>query len=286
MVALFSKRSLVDWLRTELGAGYGTALLEIQMQRESEADAPWLFTNAKLDGVAFAARWAEQLDTGHAYWTSPDMVSLVDQAAQELPDDFEIYPDDLIEPSGMAYLARSINIAGVLVCAISWATIGSKISMVAYAPRHGQGDPIGEQIARTSSKHLPLLVPVNFQAQSFRTPVSNGAIRRFMAAWWKLIDQRLATRERTKPRGSELKKEKRLRSGDLVTEVRLRSPKSVVHRDHDPSWAYSHRFFVRGHWRDQPYKDGSVERIYIATYVKGPADKPLVIRTHIYRWDR
>ena len=85
---------------------------------------------------------------------------------------------------------------------------------------------------------------------------------------------------------SDIKVDKRLRVGEHVTEVRLRSPKAKYTPEHDPKWHYSHRFIVRGHWRNQPYKDGTVQKIYVASYVKGPPDKPLIIREHVYRWDR
>lgn len=47
-----------------------------------------------------------------------------------------------------------------------------------------------------------------------------------------------------------------------------------------------HRFIVRGHWRDQPYGPGRTEHrpVYIAPYVKGPADAPFMEREKVYKW--
>lgn len=42
---------------------------------------------------------------------------------------------------------------------------------------------------------------------------------------------------------------------------------------------WSCRWIVNGHWRNQPYKEGS-KLIYIMPFVKGPADKPLKVPTH------
>jgi hypothetical protein len=49
---------------------------------------------------------------------------------------------------------------------------------------------------------------------------------------------------------------------------------------------YSHRWVVSGFWRWQPYKDANKEwkrkRIWIDSYVKGPADKPLHVTDKVY----
>lgn len=62
-----------------------------------------------------------------------------------------------------------------------------------------------------------------------------------------------------------------------ITVVTLRRPKGI------PSGEANHvdwhqRWIVSGHWRWQPYGDGTVRQIWIAPYVKGPEDKPLVVR--------
>lgn len=50
---------------------------------------------------------------------------------------------------------------------------------------------------------------------------------------------------------------------------------------------YSHRFMVRGHWKPQWYPSLQDHRIiYIAPYIKGPDDKPLIIRDTVYALKR
>lgn len=46
---------------------------------------------------------------------------------------------------------------------------------------------------------------------------------------------------------------------------------------------YSHRFIVRGFWRNQVYgpNRGLRKRIWVPPYIKGPADKPLITKTGI-----
>ena len=50
---------------------------------------------------------------------------------------------------------------------------------------------------------------------------------------------------------------------------------------------WSRRWFVRGHWRDQPYGPGmSLRRLkWIDPYIKGPSDKPLDVRPTIWEAD-
>lgn len=50
---------------------------------------------------------------------------------------------------------------------------------------------------------------------------------------------------------------------------------------------WSHRWMVSGHWKPQWYPSlGEHRRIYIAPYVKGPTDKPLVVKDKVYAWTR
>lgn len=52
---------------------------------------------------------------------------------------------------------------------------------------------------------------------------------------------------------------------------------------------YSHRWIVQGHWRNQPYKENgeTVHKvIWIAPYVKGPDDKPLIFKRRAFEFTR
>lgn len=45
---------------------------------------------------------------------------------------------------------------------------------------------------------------------------------------------------------------------------------------------WSHRWLVRGHWRQQWYASEGVHRaIYINPHIKGPEDKPLIVRDKV-----
>lgn len=72
----------------------------------------------------------------------------------------------------------------------------------------------------------------------------------------------------------------------LVVELRRRTPKG--HEDENGEAAnYSHRFIVHSHWRRQWYPSMGMHRQkWIGNYVKGPEDKPLVIKERVWNFDR
>ena len=80
---------------------------------------------------------------------------------------------------------------------------------------------------------------------------------------------------------------------DEVRKVRIVDVREIVHDGDDaghghtgPHRPYSHRFIVSGHWREQPYGPNRSKRrrVWIAPYVKGPKDKPLVLKDVVKVW--
>lgn len=63
-----------------------------------------------------------------------------------------------------------------------------------------------------------------------------------------------------------------------ITVIRLRRPKGQ-HSESESSVDWHHQWIVGGHWRNQWYPSLGVHRqIYISEHVKGPEDKPLLVR--------
>jgi len=73
-----------------------------------------------------------------------------------------------------------------------------------------------------------------------------------------------------------------------ITVVTLRRPEG----EHDPEGhrdvAWTRRWIVDGHWRNQWYRSlGMHRQIWISPYVKGPTDLPLVVpKAHVYQFVR
>lgn len=62
-----------------------------------------------------------------------------------------------------------------------------------------------------------------------------------------------------------------------VTVIRLRRPKHATEHEGEPV-AWTHRWVVRGHWRNQWFPSTKTHRqIWIHDFIKGPDDKPLRI---------
>lgn len=109
------------------------------------------------------------------------------------------------------------------------------------------------------------------------------------AGWWwrvaqttlRLMAQRISVRHPTRPARPQRREAARHGWGDRdVLVVRLRRERGEPEHDEGTGdAAYSHRFIVRGHWRDHWYPSAQTHRqIWISPFVKGPQDKPLIVR--------
>lgn len=88
------------------------------------------------------------------------------------------------------------------------------------------------------------------------------------------------------------KKRKPVQIDDVVLAV-LRRRRYVSDEEREQEARdYSHRWIVRGHMRNQPVGSRTAEggqrhqRIWIAPYIKGPEDKPLVVKDRVQVWRR
>ena len=71
----------------------------------------------------------------------------------------------------------------------------------------------------------------------------------------------------------------------IVVELRRRSEKGTS--ENGSKREYSHRWIVKGFWRNQYYPTlRSHRKKYIGAHVKGPKDKPLIVKKRIWLWDR
>jgi len=116
-------------------------------------------------------------------------------------------------------------------------------------------------------------------------------ITRILHAYWLLMSQTIV--EKAKETGDRTQR-RRLERESVPTEVvviQFRKRKYYNEKGEETEDSkkidWSHRWLVGGHWRWQPYKDpvsgGEIKkRIWISPYVKGPEDKPLVMKDRVY----
>lgn len=107
----------------------------------------------------------------------------------------------------------------------------------------------------------------------------------FLLTLWRLCQQSLAERTQEYPDRGLRRRMQRVNVPDkpvTVITLRRRSPSG----DAGAEVEWSHRWVVRGHWRMQRCKDTdgqwTTRAIYINPYIKGPEDKPLLVREHVY----
>jgi hypothetical protein len=109
----------------------------------------------------------------------------------------------------------------------------------------------------------------------------------FLRVMNKLMGERLVTRSRYRAARSLRRHSQKINLPiSEITVVELRR-KTQASEPTGETRNYSHRFIVHGFWRRQWYPSlGMHRQKYIADYVKGPDDKPLIIKRRIWNWDR
>jgi hypothetical protein len=104
---------------------------------------------------------------------------------------------------------------------------------------------------------------------------------RYVHALWLLLGQTLTDvrEERLSKAGQKMAGRMEIPGRVSVIQLRRRESRRSEGETH-VEW--QHRWLAKGHWRWQPYGDGTVQRIWIAPYVKGPEDRPFVQTEKIY----
>lgn len=116
-------------------------------------------------------------------------------------------------------------------------------------------------------------------AELFQQGERTDPASRWLLTVWRLMQQTVTNvTEEQAPRG--LKKQMERKNLDTkVSVIGLRH--QTVRGEGGSEVEWSHRWLVKGHWRNQKVKDGH-RLVWIHPYVKGPDDKPLLVREHVY----
>ena len=107
----------------------------------------------------------------------------------------------------------------------------------------------------------------------------------FVKALWTISQERLA--DVSSAQSDRASMHRAQRQGLTVSDVRVvtlrrRDTSAALGAHHEVDW--SHRWVVSGHWRNQYLPSVDAHRLqWVAEYVKGPGDRPLVIKDPIFR---
>jgi hypothetical protein len=131
------------------------------------------------------------------------------------------------------------------------------------------------------------MVPEGYEdlAEKFGMKVRPDNLCRWLLTTWRLMQQTIVdVREEEPNRQFKRQMERKNRPDQKVSVIALRSQKKAAEGVGDIEW--THRWLVKGHWRNQPYKGENGETVYryiwIHPHVKGPENAPLLIREHVY----
>jgi hypothetical protein len=112
-------------------------------------------------------------------------------------------------------------------------------------------------------------------------------LRRWVLAAAALLTQRILVAEQQCAGRGERKRLERLGLPTSVMTIQLRA---TAHTAAPPSGNvidWSHRWIVRGHWRQQWYPSDQAHRVlWIPPYIKGPEDRPIQVRPAVYAVSR
>lgn len=126
-----------------------------------------------------------------------------------------------------------------------------------------------------------------------QVPTEHGNAIRLAHAFWLLTQQTVADVSFAPVDKPRRKRAGRMGIPDRVTVIQLRARESKGQADGETQVEWSHRWWNKGHWKWQvcgPNHPLAQElavgvfraRIWVAPYVKGPADKPLVLTDKVY----
>lgn len=257
---------------------------------------------------------------GPLYIISDDMTTLIEHSARSMPDE-EIMSSDLPCGAGVALfetprpfslvmteagLAESPGLADDLDFAgWSWQpyVIGPDRgqsfarALIDVAGHENDGESLGINLISLARVRRTGAIVVGVQdwftfgrkVTEFEDPSWNGPedVPRRMEprAFWRISQQTLSRVDdfvfpRTIRRGLE-KNDRPIPLVKTVTLRRVDPRESHVGEESPVEW--SHRWIVSGFWRNQPFGParGQRRQQWIAPFVKGPSDKPLVLKKEV-----
>lgn len=228
---------------------------------------------------------ADELKVAPLWWVSHDMFLLALDAAESHTDPREQHPPT---PTGFIYFDGQLptfSENGIIfphVCAITWALDSQgKLALQYYTDKT---DPEWDAPLMPFEPDPEYVDSFGFQK------LHQLAIRLLRTVWALSSIPTIAQVKHTLPQTespSAQRYEKRIRDVKILT---LREQKQTTENTIDPTTRkpYTHRFIVRGFYRNQAYGKNLSQRRkqWIPPFVKGPADKPLIIKETVRVWKR
>jgi hypothetical protein len=267
-------------------------LLMKRFKKAKDVDA-WQVSDA-------ARRMCGPDNQGYRYWVAPDMTRLCRVAATTLPEaladgeitfHFEdlpcsvgtvVFETPLLSVSDMSFRVESPReYEEGPIDAIQWQTSFDSEGQygVMVIPWQGRSH---DDLANLGGPGNPPQWPRTVFPLPFGEPLNPAIDLCVLYSLWSMLGQHIALTETSKAPRPSVKRWQRKHGHepeDIVV-VTLRRP-TGHHGDDAPSGGvdWTHQWIVDGHWRNQPYGAAhSLRRLqWIAPFIKGPEDKPLIL---------
>lgn len=267
------------------------------LMTRTAADKPVL---AEYAGVL--SRMTTRMGSAGLWWIRPDMSMLAAHTAED-HDGFDGRTDAepperdglIVWEGGLPLEMRQpFGMPAARVTAVHWSVDDGPVRLLIYTD-----EPHMTRLH--ADRRLPLALigyDDGIHGVDMRGDESRVWLRRVLAATWALSRQpftheRDATwNERSQglmPRALGKAMRRRPASPIRLLDVNTMPADDTASgaRPHeDREREYSCRWIVSGHYRNQPYGPGRTQhrRIWIAPYIAGPKDKPLIIKPVVHIW--
>lgn len=241
-------------------------------------------------GLAVAEFDKEMLPKASLWWVSADVVGLIQEAAESLPEDFRF--DWSFVPERTVFCVLEDHLRGtdaetgkpVNISAFVWGEAvlrnGLPAVGVSMYQRH---DDVWVPMGRTDWVVGRSLAEETYESGIPMDPQKAKSMsedRRFVATLWLLAGQTDVTSgEPTKAdRPSQKRSARRGVGSDIRVVDLVRRHRAAGEREEsDSGRSVSVRFFVKGHWRNQAWGPGRQLRrpTWINPHIRGPEDAPI-----------
>lgn len=247
----------------------------------------------------------EKLLKAEPIYVDPDMLPLIEAGLESFKAEI-LVPEDLVTPMGCMVLPapmyqtdvhgkrfsyRVVSWMPVIMANAEGEPTGAGVQFSLYTHRDDPDDYTHENIPWEKDLsikwYLSHAATLRFWDEDFlRDKFVDLTFFRNFQVINRMAQQRIAVADRRQPSRPLRRAAKRLDLPTQVTVVSLRR-RSFSEREEEGEVNWTHRWLVRGFWRNQWFPSEKRHRqIWISDYIKGPEDKPLVIKRRAWEWVR
>lgn len=231
----------------------------------------------------YAIAYVERMMLGARWFLSSSMVDLVDAAATTM-EPHRLTEQEVVVPLpsqfGIVFFEKPMDVVSrdesdPRAQAMSW-----ELNMSGFTKQLAIMTVTWDRVEKLG------WIPVGFSVWNVgdRSDSVNGSCtednHRLVSMWALASMPRLVVNEPAHVNRADVRRAKRANLPSDVRFIDLRAPEHAPTRREGKNVDWSHRWIVNGHWHQVAYGPGKGQRRsqWYAPYLKGPKDKPLVVK--------